>query len=276
MCFGPVVLAEVCRGVVVAVCCQGPLDVDPADPLPHTPGAHPTALSCSTPCSVPKLRPPHAFVPPPAACLSVCLSVQPPQDPQLLSHPLVSPTYAADVTGLCQAGMLVVAGGAELMRRDIQAFAAKAAAAAGGVNSRGGGGEAPTADTAAAAQGLDSTSPTEAEAAAAVLRGSDGEMGDVTDTAGQVAGSGTAAAAPPGDAGCRSSSSSSSGGCGCAGVSGFRVVYHEEPGEPHVYAMLMLPHLLQKGLVVPRFVAAVVKGQSLEEVVGRGSSSTPA
>jgi hypothetical protein len=31
--------------------------------------------------------------------------------------------------------------------------------------------------------------------------------------------------------------------------------------------MLSLPHLMQKGLVVPRFVAAVVKGGGLEAAV---------
>jgi hypothetical protein len=32
--------------------------------------------------------------------------------------------------------------------------------------------------------------------------------------------------------------------------------------------MLTLPHLLKKGLVVPRFVAAVVNGEPLEGVAG--------
>jgi len=108
-----------------------------------------------------------------------------PQDPNLLSHPLVSPTYLKDLSGLCQHAMLLVAGGAELMRPDIAAFAAKAAAAGGGQK-------------------------------------------------------------------------------------GVSVVYHEEPLEPHVFAVLMLPHLLKKGLVVPRFVAAVVKGEEGEGLSSRG------
>jgi acetyl esterase/lipase len=51
------------------------------------------------------------------------------QDPVLLCHPLVSPTRMSDLTGLSGQGMLVVAGGAELMRPDIAAFAGKAKAA---------------------------------------------------------------------------------------------------------------------------------------------------
>jgi acetyl esterase/lipase len=51
------------------------------------------------------------------------------QDPALLHHPLVSPTLLPDLTGLSRQGMLVVAGGAELMRPDIASFAAKAKAA---------------------------------------------------------------------------------------------------------------------------------------------------
>lgn len=44
------------------------------------------------------------------------------------------------------------------------------------------------------------------------------------------------------------------------GSKGFKVEYHEEPGEPHAFAMLTLPHLLRKGLVVPDFVAEMALG----------------
>jgi hypothetical protein len=49
-----------------------------------------------------------------------------------------------------------------------------------------------------------------------------------------------------------------------SGSSSFGVVYHEEPNELHVFPMLTLPHLLRKGLVVPRFVAAAVNGEPLD------------
>jgi acetyl esterase/lipase len=51
------------------------------------------------------------------------------QDPALLEYPLVSPILLPDLTGFSKQGMLVVAGGAELMRPDIASFAAKAKAA---------------------------------------------------------------------------------------------------------------------------------------------------
>lgn len=41
----------------------------------------------------------------------------------------MSPVYLQDFSGLSRKGMLVVAGGAELMRPDIAAFAAKVSAA---------------------------------------------------------------------------------------------------------------------------------------------------
>lgn len=51
------------------------------------------------------------------------------QDSSLLTNPLVSPTYLDNFSGLCQHGMIIVAGGVELMRPDIAAFAAKVSAA---------------------------------------------------------------------------------------------------------------------------------------------------
>ncbi|KAF6263877.1 hypothetical protein COO60DRAFT_307043 [Scenedesmus sp. NREL 46B-D3] len=88
-------------------------------------------------------------------------------DPALLSHPLVSPALLPDLRGLSKRGMLVVAGGAELMRPDITAFAATAATA------------------------------------------------------------------------------------------GVAVHYHEEAGECHCYAVLALPHMLQKSHVVLQYVEKV-------------------
>lgn len=88
-------------------------------------------------------------------------------DPALLCHPLVSPALLPDLSGLSQRGMMVVAGGAELMRPDIAAFAAKVKAA------------------------------------------------------------------------------------------GVPVQYHEEPGECHCYALLALPHLLQKSHTVLDYIGQV-------------------
>lgn len=209
----------------------------------------------------------------PLPLLIVCM-----QDPKLLSHPLVSPTYLKDFTGLCQAGMLVVAGGAELMRRDIQAFAAKAAAAAaaavGPVTQAPAAPQDSPAAAAAAAKGAVhpvAKAPAAPEAsAAAALRQSDGTDGDSAEHAIGTSNVGKSSAAA--DTAAINSSSSSIGGSSGTSGSGLQVVYHEEPCEPHVYPMLALPHLLQKGLVVPRFVAAVVKGESLERV-GRTSSA---
>ncbi|WIA14004.1 hypothetical protein OEZ85_002565 [Tetradesmus obliquus] len=88
-------------------------------------------------------------------------------DPALLCHPLVSPALLPNLSGLSQRGMMVVAGGAELMRPDIAAFAAKVKAA------------------------------------------------------------------------------------------GVPVQYHEEPGECHCYALLALPHLLQKSHTVLDYIGQV-------------------
>jgi acetyl esterase/lipase len=38
---------------------------------------------------------------------------------------------------------------------------------------------------------------------------------------------------------------------------GVPCTYNEEPREPHAYAMLAMPHLMQKGLVVPNYLAGV-------------------
>lgn len=110
-----------------------------------------------------------------------------------------------------------------MMRRDIEAFAAKAARA--GVS-------------------------------AAATAASDGATAK-----GRAAGAGAAASGQQGDG---SSSGSSNISGSSSGRRGFDVVYHEEPDEPHVFAVLMLPHLMEKGLVVPRFVAAVVRGEEVE------------
>jgi hypothetical protein len=178
-----------------------------------------------------------------SACLSACLFLL--QDPQLLCHPLVSPTYLTNFTGLCQAGMLVVAGGAELMRPDIQAFAAKAAKAAV------------------------ATTPAAAAAAPAAPKASSPPALRVSEAPDEVDGgcsSSAAAAAAGADAGGTRSTAAAAtgGGAGSSSRSSFSVVYHEEPNELHVFPMLTLPQLLKKGLVVPRFVAAAVTGEPLD------------
>lgn len=157
----------------------------------------------------------------------------------------MSPTYLTDFTGLCQAGMLVVAGGAELMRPDIKAFAAKAAKAAATA----------TTVSAAAAAAAPAAPESSSQAALRVSEASDAAEGVCSSSSPAADADGTPAAAAA--AAGPDASSSSSG-------SSFAVVYHEEPNELHVFPMLTLPHLLRKGLVVPRFVAAAVKGDPLD------------
>jgi acetyl esterase/lipase len=53
-----------------------------------------------------------------------------------------------------------------------------------------------------------------------------------------------------------------------ASSAGVRVQYHEEPGEPHCYACLPMPHLKHKSKVIVDFIEGVVEG------IGAGGDSS--